>query len=133
MEKVSENLLLFCRNLQANVAQFFWDTLYESEAIVLLLENGKWRYPFQFVIHRKSVGLYLYKFWNCYYLPMVSQSLRTAAEFSCGTQFVNVVVATVFHINNTTRRTAHIHVIWKETFLSTSPSRTLGCAPFSCG
>ena len=28
MEKVSENLLLFCRNLQANGAQFFWDTLY---------------------------------------------------------------------------------------------------------
>ena len=28
MEKVSENLLLFRRNLQANGAQFFWDTLY---------------------------------------------------------------------------------------------------------
>ena len=28
MEKVSENLLLLCRNLQANGAQFFWDTLY---------------------------------------------------------------------------------------------------------
>ena len=28
MEKVSENVLLFCRNLQANGAQFFWDTLY---------------------------------------------------------------------------------------------------------
>ena len=27
MEKVSENLLLFCRNLQANGVQFFWDTL----------------------------------------------------------------------------------------------------------
>ena len=29
MEKVSDNLLLFSRNLQANGAQFFWDTLYE--------------------------------------------------------------------------------------------------------
>ena len=28
MEKVSEDLLLLCRNLQANGAQFFWDTLY---------------------------------------------------------------------------------------------------------
>ena len=28
MEKVSDNLLLFSRNLQANGAQFFWDTLY---------------------------------------------------------------------------------------------------------
>ena len=28
MEKVSENPSLFCRNLQANGAQFFWDTLY---------------------------------------------------------------------------------------------------------
>ena len=30
MEKVNENLLLLCRNLQANGAQFFWDTLYNS-------------------------------------------------------------------------------------------------------
>ena len=29
MEKVSDNLLLFSRNLQANGAQFFWDTLYD--------------------------------------------------------------------------------------------------------
>ena len=29
MEKVSDNLLLFSRNLQANGAQFFWDTLYK--------------------------------------------------------------------------------------------------------
>ena len=28
MEKVSDNLLLFSHNLQANGAQFFWDTLY---------------------------------------------------------------------------------------------------------
>ena len=28
MEKVSDNLLPFSRNLQANGAQFFWDTLY---------------------------------------------------------------------------------------------------------
>ena len=28
MEKVSEKPLLFCRNLQANAEQFFWDTLY---------------------------------------------------------------------------------------------------------
>ena len=28
MEKVSENPLLFCRNLQANGAQVFWGTLY---------------------------------------------------------------------------------------------------------
>ena len=31
MEKVSENLLLLCRNLQANGAQFFWDTLYKKK------------------------------------------------------------------------------------------------------
>ena len=28
MEKVSDNLLLFSHNLQADGAQFFWDTLY---------------------------------------------------------------------------------------------------------
>ena len=33
MEKVRENLLLFCRNLQANGAQLFWDTLYMSGAV----------------------------------------------------------------------------------------------------
>ena len=33
MDKVSDNLLLFSRNLQANGAQFFWDTLYMVLAI----------------------------------------------------------------------------------------------------
>ena len=31
MEKVGENLLLFCRNLPANGAQIFWDTLYKTK------------------------------------------------------------------------------------------------------
>ena len=44
MEKVSENLLPFSRNLQANGAQFFWDTLYFGKnycqsQVVLLFEN----------------------------------------------------------------------------------------------
>ena len=36
MEKVSDNLLLFSRNLQANGAQFFWDTLYNYEIMKLV-------------------------------------------------------------------------------------------------
>ena len=35
MEKVGENLLLFCRNLPANGAQIFWDTLYGDERLPL--------------------------------------------------------------------------------------------------
>ena len=38
MEKVSENPL-FCRNLQANRAQFFWDTLYNTDQISRTLEK----------------------------------------------------------------------------------------------
>ena len=49
MEKVSDNLLLFSRNLQANGAQFFWDTLYilnkpmyieKSHSPLYLLKRG---------------------------------------------------------------------------------------------
>ena len=41
MEKVSDNLLLFSRNLQANGAQFFWDTLYNVKFILLIVDISK--------------------------------------------------------------------------------------------
>ena len=37
MEKVGENLLLFCRNLPANGAQIFWDTLYQHYSVLKML------------------------------------------------------------------------------------------------
>ena len=39
MEKVSDNLLLFSRNLQANGAQFFWDTLYIEYSLYHILSS----------------------------------------------------------------------------------------------
>ena len=36
MEKDSDNLLPFSRNLQANGAQFFWDTLYTQWSFTIL-------------------------------------------------------------------------------------------------
>ena len=40
MEKVSDNLLLFSRNLQANGAQFFWDTLYNIAICIQLKQKN---------------------------------------------------------------------------------------------
>ena len=40
MEKVGENLLLFCCNLPANGAQIFWDTLYITKEFMKFLENS---------------------------------------------------------------------------------------------
>ena len=44
MEQVSENPLLFCRNLQANESQCLWDTLYYSPTMSKSNEVSKKRF-----------------------------------------------------------------------------------------